>query len=572
MRIVVIGSFGSSGDQHYRVHQPAAALAALSGVEVFEVHPAARHRDAAALAADLLVLTMTLDLEAFRLIRQRRLLGRPTVVEVNDYLPDVQAWNPAASTWRDPRGHALFQGLIRAGDACQFSSHGLAERLEQHTRCAVVFPNHLEAIPPFNPQKHSSDAQPLRIGWGGSIGHLDDLRSIAPALQQWLTRRDEVQLEIMADPSLAAVFGNEAGDRLKIRAPGSLQHYRSWLNNLHIGLAPLLPTDYNRCRSDVKFLEYAAAGAAAVLQNETPYRALAGSGLANLVNSPEELIEQLDRLVQNPEQRLEQARRAHAHVSANREIQAAVVERQTFYSGVLNSNCSVPGPLPESLQQQRALTLTQIPGWERLGERHWRLDLSSNADQCFAKGLEALQGGHWSAAADLFQATIHSAPDHAPAHTFLGLCAEKRGQPEQAIEAFRSAHQLDPLALRPRRGLERPHRGAFAEARQLERQGDAAAAEQRYRAILDQLPSHSGALLQLATLLQGQGHTEQATGCLEQLLHAHPDHLHGHTNQSILFSAQSQWPHAEAACRRALAIDPDFPPALRQRHHLAARP
>ncbi|QNJ28751.1 hypothetical protein SynA1524_01048 [Synechococcus sp. A15-24] len=28
MRIVLIGSFGSSSDQHYRVHQPAAALAA----------------------------------------------------------------------------------------------------------------------------------------------------------------------------------------------------------------------------------------------------------------------------------------------------------------------------------------------------------------------------------------------------------------------------------------------------------------------------------------------------------------------------------------------------------------
>ena len=52
MRIAVIGSFGTSGDQHYRVHQPAAPL-----------------------AADPLTLTMTMDLEAFRLICQSRLLG-----------------------------------------------------------------------------------------------------------------------------------------------------------------------------------------------------------------------------------------------------------------------------------------------------------------------------------------------------------------------------------------------------------------------------------------------------------------------------------------------------------------
>ena len=83
----MIGSFGSSGDQHYRVHQPVAALAALPGVEVFEVHPDARYRDAAALADALLVLTMILDLEALRLIRQRRLLGRPTVVDSTTISP-----------------------------------------------------------------------------------------------------------------------------------------------------------------------------------------------------------------------------------------------------------------------------------------------------------------------------------------------------------------------------------------------------------------------------------------------------------------------------------------------------
>jgi hypothetical protein len=36
MRIVIVGSFGSQGDPQYRLHQPAAALAALPGVEVFE--------------------------------------------------------------------------------------------------------------------------------------------------------------------------------------------------------------------------------------------------------------------------------------------------------------------------------------------------------------------------------------------------------------------------------------------------------------------------------------------------------------------------------------------------------
>ena len=65
--LVLVGSFGSSGDQLYRLHQPASALADLEGVEVHEVHAHARPRDAVALAADVLVLLMGMDVELLRL-------------------------------------------------------------------------------------------------------------------------------------------------------------------------------------------------------------------------------------------------------------------------------------------------------------------------------------------------------------------------------------------------------------------------------------------------------------------------------------------------------------------------
>lgn len=90
LRLALIGSFGNSGDQRYRLHQPAAALAQLEDVEVYEIHPQARPRDALALAADVLVVLMGMDVELLRLVHQRRLLGKPTVLEVNDWLPGVQ--------------------------------------------------------------------------------------------------------------------------------------------------------------------------------------------------------------------------------------------------------------------------------------------------------------------------------------------------------------------------------------------------------------------------------------------------------------------------------------------------
>ena len=54
--IVLVGSMGSIGDNQYRLHQTAAALAELDNIHVYEVRPQARYHDAAVLAADVVVL------------------------------------------------------------------------------------------------------------------------------------------------------------------------------------------------------------------------------------------------------------------------------------------------------------------------------------------------------------------------------------------------------------------------------------------------------------------------------------------------------------------------------------
>lgn len=183
LRLALVGSFGSSGDQLYRLHQPAAALAQLEGIEVYELHPLSRPRDALALAADVLVLLMGMDVELLRLVHQRRLLGKPTVVEVNDWLPDVQRCNPVHANWADSRAWQLLSPLISQSDAVQVSSQGLVERLAPLARRIKVVANQLPQLPPFQPRRATG---PVRIGWGGSAGHFDDVAAIAPALSSWL--------------------------------------------------------------------------------------------------------------------------------------------------------------------------------------------------------------------------------------------------------------------------------------------------------------------------------------------------------------------------------------------------
>jgi tetratricopeptide (TPR) repeat protein len=460
LRLVLVGGMGSIGDNLYRLHQPAAALAALPGVEVFEVHPQARHHDAAVLAADVVVFTMSLDVEVFRLIHQRRQLGRPSLCEVNDYLPDVQAWNPAHASWSDRRALFCFDQLIRRCDGTQVTTEAIGQRLADRARQIDVMPNQLESLPPlraFPTAAPPSAERPLLIGWGGSFGHREDLRAIAPPLIAWLQRQRHVRFELMSDPLLAEPFAALDAARFRFTMAGSLPQYLDWLEGLDIGLAPLLPTEFNRCRSDVKFLEYASRSLVPVLQNLDPYHHLAGTSAALLFDDTDDLIRQLDRLVAEPALRQSIASTAHTLVGRQRRLAQHAPARLAVYRELAESAPPAEGAVEPLLQQAADRPLTALPGLHQLAPGHWRLGIDSPADQQRLRGVEALQRGALAEAAESLTEAVRLDPSDAHAFSFLGHALQRQGRLADALAAFERAASLDPLQSRPVRALARLH-------------------------------------------------------------------------------------------------------------------
>jgi predicted O-linked N-acetylglucosamine transferase (SPINDLY family) len=87
-------------------------------------------------------------------------------------------------------------------------------------------------------------------------------------------------------------------------------------------------------------------------------------------------------------------------------------------------------------------------------------------------------------------------------------------------------------------------------------------AEAFYRKVLSRKPQHDQALFMLSGLLFESGRFEEASLFLERLvaIDAHPAYL---TNLGEAYRRQGELDAAAAACRRALAADPDLPEA----HH-----
>lgn len=303
------------------------------GVRVVHFNNVHRERQKLLREADVVVLNAVCDPDLFPVFAERKTNRRLTVYEVNDDFRAVQPSNPIHGYFQNPDNVRLLLRLARDADANQYSA-GELERLYGYLNAhRAVFTNQLAAMPaPREPRRE----RPVVIGWGGSLGHLDDLRAIAPALVAFLERRDDAVLSVMCAESIAQVFDELPAAKLRRTEPGSIDAYYKFVGTLDIGIAPLLDAGFNRCRSDVKYLEYAAHSVAAVVQELVPYLGSVRDGETGFFfRTPSELVAVLERLLDDAELRCRVARRGYDAVAHTRTQAEHARARVDFYRDAL---------------------------------------------------------------------------------------------------------------------------------------------------------------------------------------------------------------------------------------------
>ncbi len=332
MLIVQVCDFGNDGDSRYRMLDPSAFLSRLDGVTVVDCHFAHRYLHDLTKCADVLVVQFVEDWDLLSVCARRRESGLVTIFEANDYFFDLQPWSPIASRWQDRNFQELYLQWLTEADGVQTSTEELARRWRQRgARQTAVFENQLIDVPELPPVPD----RPLTIGWGGSPGHFADWYRVSPNLGRWIGQHPEVRLAVMTN-ELARPFFNLPPDRYEFTPFGSLADYLGFLGRLDIGIAPLLATDYNRCRSDVKFLEYASRGVVGVYADLEPYRNKVVHGKTGYIfRTPQDLIDQLDCLRKDPALRVEMRLRAHQYVCRQRRLPDHVGERLAWYRSLL---------------------------------------------------------------------------------------------------------------------------------------------------------------------------------------------------------------------------------------------
>lgn len=333
MLIVQTTSFLGDGDGYYREQMPARALARMPEVTFIDCHAQHRFADRLSLLADVLIFLPMRHYEIFSLLDERRKQGRASVFETNDYYPDLPPWSLIRHHWHDPENKGLHIEMLKAADAIQTSTPRIADHWKLYARKSLVFPNQIDTPPPFDDKPR----RPLVTGWGGSQGHLGDFREIARELEPWLEAHSDIHFSVMGGEFVFESM-RLSQSRYSYRPPGSIDDYLEFVRGLHIGIAPLMPTEFNMCRSDAKYLEFASLGVAGLYASPGPYDGVVKHGVNGfLCHSPQEFIHYLELLAGDDALRVQIARAAYDHVTKERLIDLHAGKRLESYRSLLQA-------------------------------------------------------------------------------------------------------------------------------------------------------------------------------------------------------------------------------------------
>jgi len=184
-------------------------------------------------------------------IKLAKSLGIHTVVEIDDDYWSLSDDNPAKPSWTKLDGLPLrtLTACVQEADRVTVTTKGLANVVRVLNPNVFVIPNQLPDD--YWPLLERNYSCPPVIGWAGSSTHRGDLNVIRDVIAT--AAKDNTV-------ALVGAFSDWVGFHPSVHHCASvpIDEYQKLVAGFDIGLAPLADTRFNRSKSDLKVLEYAA--------------------------------------------------------------------------------------------------------------------------------------------------------------------------------------------------------------------------------------------------------------------------------------------------------------------------
>lgn len=316
------------GCGYYRVGLPLWALNNCAGVMTV-AHPTLH--DSVKRGADIIVgqrICKTGVTKTWQEMCDKRL---NTVFEIDDDLYNIPPSNAEAHEYfvQNPEMGKNLHANAAAAKAVTVTNQHLADLMGKDNPNVHILPNCIDgallmAERPVNDK--------VTVGWAGSATHHGDFKIVAPHLRRFFRNNPDVDMHFI---------GHSYADSVKKDArhtPWTIEisdYYKTI--DFDIGIAPLANDIFNRSKSYIKALEYAALGIPVIASDVEPYRNFVKHGETGfLVNHSWEWSHYLNLLVQDEPLRRKLGEAAK-EVAADYTIQKNVIKWYKLYESLIES-------------------------------------------------------------------------------------------------------------------------------------------------------------------------------------------------------------------------------------------
>lgn len=249
----IIGFGNSTGSKSWRIEHPFKYLRRL-GHEAYVSDEGIT--DKALEWADVVVLNSITHKEGIAKIRERQVeYGLKVVVDSDDW-GEVNPDSPFKKMHELNEAMFVIGRTMDIADLVTCTTKHLVKQVASHNKNVKVLPNFMD-LEFWDRPKLTNTSDKIRIGWAGSLTHLDDLKYIVPALKR-IYQEYPVEYIFVGEQRIADLMKPVPVEAM-LGVP-----FNAWPDKLHalrldIGLAPLLDTPFNRNKTNIKWMEYGIA-------------------------------------------------------------------------------------------------------------------------------------------------------------------------------------------------------------------------------------------------------------------------------------------------------------------------
>jgi len=265
------------------------------------------------------------------LVARARIDRTPVIYTTDDNLVDL---DPSLTRgYLTPAHITAAEYLAREASGIIVSTEPLRSRMAKYNSQVVVVENAIDerlfATAPSRPRRNPGK---IVIGYMGTATHDADFKIIIEALRAIFEEFGEtVSLEIIGGVANALTLAPLEGRPVRVVHAGDSMSYPAFMRRLaenntwDLAVAPLCDTPFNRCKSDLKFLDYGAMSVPAVFSAISPYRASVVDGQTGLLaeNTTNAWRNALRRLIVDADLRFALGRGARSYVFERRTLRKA---------------------------------------------------------------------------------------------------------------------------------------------------------------------------------------------------------------------------------------------------------